>query len=385
METVVITPPAPELRLVTPENGSDRRADVDGKQTRVAAMLQELDCDGLLALEPENFAWLTSGAGARGVLAPDAMPAVYFSSDQRWLISSNVDTQRFFDEELDGLGFQLKEWPWHLGREQLLADLCYGRKIAGDGSRPGATLASQRLRQMRLSLTPYEQACHQALGGLVSHALEATCRTMAAGQTEREIAGQLSHRLLHRGVQPDTIEVASDGRSRRYRQCGYTSQPVERYCVMTVCGRKYGLFATASRSVCFGELDPSFRREHDAACKVSATYVASSWPDAVPRQILHTGRHVYQFSGFEHEWRLCHQGFVTGRAPVEAILTPETDDLLQPGWVLTWQANAGAAFSCDTFIVTNEGALASTPGASWPMKRIRVQGAEFFRPDILLR
>ena len=40
----------------------DRRADVEAKQARVATLLQEAGCEGLLVLEPENFAWLTSGA-----------------------------------------------------------------------------------------------------------------------------------------------------------------------------------------------------------------------------------------------------------------------------------------------------------------------------------
>src|SRR5262249_62408674 len=95
----------------SPETGSDRRADIDAKQTRLASLLQEIGCEGLLLLEPENFAWLTSGAAARGVLNPDELPVLYFSADQRWAICNNVDSQRLFDEELQGLGFLLKEWP----------------------------------------------------------------------------------------------------------------------------------------------------------------------------------------------------------------------------------------------------------------------------------
>src|SRR5690348_14681616 len=102
----------PELTFGTE---SDRRADVDAKQALVAAVLQEVGCEGLLVLDPDNFAWLTSGAMSRGSLNPAEHPALYFSPEQRWIIASNVDTQRLFDEELDGLGFQLKEWPWHWG------------------------------------------------------------------------------------------------------------------------------------------------------------------------------------------------------------------------------------------------------------------------------
>jgi Xaa-Pro aminopeptidase len=383
-----------ETRVVTSENGqpvrpaaagSDRRADVDQKQALVASLMQEVGCEGLLILEAENFAWLTSGASARGVLDPAGLPGLYFTPDQRLVVCCNVDSQRLFDEEIDGLGFQLKEWPWHWERQQLLLDLTHDRAVACDQSLGECKNISDRLQKRRRLLTAYEQACYNALGTIVSHALEATCRTMTPGDTEREVAGQLSHRLLHRGAQPVVVEVAADGRSRRYRQCGFTSLPVQRFCVVTVTARKYGLCATASRSVCFGEPDAQFRKEHDAACKVAATYIAGSWPDALPSQILKTGRHVYQLTGFEHEWRLCPQGHLTGRAPVECMITPQTEDLLQADSAVTWHASVGAAFSCDTVLVTEQGARSLTPPELWPLKRIRVQGAEFFLPDLLLR
>jgi Xaa-Pro dipeptidase len=374
---------ADQVHLV--DAAADRRADLESKQGRIADFLREVGCAGLLVLDPDNFAWLTSGAAPRGVLDPAGFPALYYSPDQRWLIASNADSQRLFDEELDGLGFQLKQWPWHGDREQLLADLCHGRAVACDRPREGLKLVSAPLQRMRRVLTVYEQACLRTIGAIVSHALEATCRSLAPNETEREAAGQLHHRLVHRGAQPALVQAAADGRLRRYRQCGYTAVPIQRSCVLTVTARKYGLCATASRSLCFGEPDPVFRKEHDAACKVSATYIASSWPDAMPRQILATGRYVYRITGFEHEWRLAPQGYITGRAPVELNLSPLTEELFQANWAATWNATIGAASSCDSFLISPEGPVSVTPTEFWPLKRIRVQGAEFLRPDLLLR
>src|SRR5262245_21862878 len=125
-ETQLATPSSPGIRT----SPADRRSDVEAKQALVAGMLAELGCDGLLILEPENFAWLASGAVARGTIDPAALPGLYLSSEGRWVLCANVDSQRLFDEEMDGLGFQLKEWPWHWGRAQLLADLCQGRNVA---------------------------------------------------------------------------------------------------------------------------------------------------------------------------------------------------------------------------------------------------------------
>jgi Xaa-Pro aminopeptidase len=350
----LVQQPALQAHQPIEEPSSDRRADLDAKQVQIASVLQEHGCEGLLALEPENFSWLTSGAIPRGNIDPAELPVVYYSAEQRWLIAGNADSQRLFDEEIDGFGFQLKEWPWHWRREQLLTDLCHGRKIVSDRPLPEAIVVADKLRALRRALTAYEQACLLALGQILAHGLEATCRTMVPEESEREVAAQVSHRLMHRGVHPVQISVAADGRSRLYRQCGFTSTPIQKYAVLTATARKYGLNATASRTVCFGPPDATLRQEHNTACKVSATYLASSWPDAVPSEILTAGRRVFLICGFEHEWLQAPPGHVTGRSPVELRITPSTSDLFHAGWAVTWQASAGAASSCDTFILADD-------------------------------
>ncbi len=381
-----LAPPAPgPADTIGLDGGSDRRSDIDAKMMAVAALLQEAGCDGLLLLDPDNFAWMTGGATARGALDPNDLPAAYCNGEQRWVICANVDTQRLFDEELDGLGFQLKEWPCAFGREQLLADLCQGRRVACDVPLGECRVVGDPLRRLRRRLTDYEQACLGAVGVVVSHALEATCRTMEPGLSEREIAAQVTHRLVHRGVQAVQVGVAADERARAYRRHGFTSAPVRRYALLSATGRKYGLCATATRAVSFGEPGPEFVKEQNTVCKVSATYLASTWPDAVPREILLAGRRIYLLSDFEHEWMLAPQGHLTGRAAVELPLLPSTEELFEAGWAVTWRASAGGAVSCDTFLLTDDGPKAVTPTEVWPLKRIRVQGADFIRPDILRR
>ncbi len=378
--------PSPPSGVTMPVSAPmDRRADMELKQSRVAALLQEIGCDGLLVLDPDNFAWLTSGGAARGILNADTTPGLFFTLDARWLLSSNVDTQRLFDEEIDGLGFQVKEWSWHLDRAPLLADLCQGRNIAADVPLEPCKNVARELQILRRSLTDYEIACYRTLGQTLSHAIEASGRTLTIGESEREVAGQISHRLLHRGVQPLLISVTGDDRGRTYRQAGFTSATITRTCVMTVAARKYGLCARASRVISFGAPEADFRRDHDAACKISATYVASSWPDSVPRQILLTGQRIYQLLGVEHEFYLAPQGHVTGHAPVELNMALHNEELLNAKWAITWCVAVGASVSCDTFVISDAGPRPITAAENWPLKRIRIQGAEFVRPDVLIR
>jgi Xaa-Pro aminopeptidase len=381
----IVLPSASNPEMAVLDTMSDRRTDIESKQTVIAGILRDAKADGLLILEQENFAWLSSGGAARGVLDGDEQPALFFTAEQRWALSSNCDSQRLFDEELDGLGFQLKEWPWHWGREQLLADLCQKRKVVCDRSYRDCQSVADILRRRRRTLTRYEQACYRALGSVVTHAVEATCRGLEPGTIEREVAGQLGHRLLHRGAYPVLIGVAADRRANPYRQSGFTAAPIKNHCLVWVTARKYGLCATASRAVSFGPVDDELRKEHDAACKVSATYVAASWPDAVPREILNAGRRIYQLTGYEHEWRLCPQGGVTGRAPIEQPMTPKTEELLQKDWAVTWRASVGSATSCDTYLISDKGPEFITAPQLWPQRKIRFQGVEFVRPFLLER
>ncbi len=241
------------------------------------------------------------------------------------------------------------------------------------------------LARLRRTLSPYEIACYRALGETLSHALEATGRTVDRDETEREVAGQIATACC--GVAPSrcTISVAADGRSRLYRHTAFTATPIRRVCVMSATARKYGLCVRSSRSIVFGEPDPLFRKEHDAACKVSATYVASSWPESVPRAILESGQRIYQLAGAEAEFYAVPQGHIIGRLPVEQTFTPHAEELLQANWAVCWHASVGAALSCDTFVILEEGPKAMTTTDRWPYKHIRIHGAEFVRPDLLVR
>src|SRR5262249_17710847 len=159
-----------------------------------------------------------------------------------WLVCGNFESQRMFDQELDGLGYLLKEWSWHSGRERAVADLCRGRKVAADLPIPDAKVVADSLRSARLVLSTFEQACLRQLGKVAVHALEAPGRSCNPGETEREWAGQVAHRLLRYGAVPVALSVTGDGRSRTYRRHGFTSLPVKKGAVLAATAGKYGLY-----------------------------------------------------------------------------------------------------------------------------------------------
>src|SRR5688500_5339914 len=177
--------------MPTDDQLSARRADIDAKQEQGAAVLAEMNCEAALLLMPAHVAWFTAGMVARGLIADSERPGIFTNGRQRWLLCSNVDTQRLFDEELDQLGFQLKEWTWPGGRADLLFNVTTGRTVAADRPFPNVPMINDRLRPLLRALSDYEREQYRELGAWVAHAVEATARNLRRGDTEEETAGQL--------------------------------------------------------------------------------------------------------------------------------------------------------------------------------------------------
>ncbi len=369
--------------IVGTDRISRRRADIDTKQDKVGKLLEELGCEGVVLLMPAHVSWFTGGINVRGLIADGERPGVYTNGRQRWLLASNVDAQRLFDEELDGLGFQLKEWQWGVGRAVLLGELVHGKKFATDRPFPNMPLVNDRLRTELRPLSAYERELYAALGSAVTHALEATARNSQAGQSEQEIAGQLAHRLYRHGVEAVGLSVAVDDRAKRFRRAGFTEATAERVCVLQATGMRDGLYVTASRTVCFGPPEPDFRLEFDTAVKLSAVYRSQTRPGATVGAAAEAGRVLTHGTDFEHDWRAAQQGYGAGRFPAEELRKANNDEKFATDWPIVWQARVHRAAVVDTMLVSDAEPIAVTPPDGWPFKRIRIRDHAYDVPDLL--
>ena len=372
-----------EIQLVP--HAVTRRDDVDSKQLVVARLLADSDCEGLLILEPMNFRWFTSGALLRGAFGPDEFPGAYVNATQRWLLCSSTDTQRFFDEELDGLGFQVKEWPLAGNREQHLTDLCFGRKVACDRPFRDCKQVGTFLEQERRRLTRFEEEQLLLLGHALAHALEATARNINQGDTEAEIAGHLAHRLYKRGLEPSAVQIAADDRPRVNRRPGISMAPAQSRCLLQATATRHGLFATASRTVVFGSIDPAIRQEYDDAARLSAYWLSSVKAGDRPSTLVDIEQQMFKNAALEHEWRLAAPGWWTGRAPAEAAFTRNGSAKFLEGNAVVMRAQIGGCVLADTFVLRPTGWAPMTAIEEWPVRRYALQGAKIDRPDLLLR
>jgi Xaa-Pro aminopeptidase len=374
------------IPLATPLSQQDaRRAEIEAKQELIGSLLTDAGADGLLMLDPANVAWLCGAALHQGVTDSSEWPAVFLVPTQRWLVAGNADSQRLFDVYLDGLGFQLKEWQWHGGREKLLSELCVNRRMASDRLVSDCAPLGPALRRHRCLLTEAERGRLQGVGADIVHAVEAVCRSLPAGQTESETAGQVAHRMLRRGVTPLAIGVAADGRCGRHHRPGVSDAVIRQNCVVTATGCRGGLHASTARTMCLGPKSPTLRQQFDAACRVMAAQAGASRPTLPLTIALDAGRRTATTAGFEHAWRDLAPGYVTGWQPVERPFGPVVAFNFETGWPIVWQAAVGEALCMDTFVVTADASICATPVEVWPHKRIHVRGQALDLPDILVR
>ncbi len=371
--------------IINMSDGILRRAELAERQAFVAALLAETQTDQLLVFEPPNLSWFAGAPLARGILNPAEQPVLVISATQHWVVCSNNDSQRIFDTFVDELGFQLKEWPWHMGRDQLLADLCDKKKLCCDRNVRDAVSVAERLQQSRLTHSPRCQQALRDLGRDVAHALEATGRAAEIGNPERELAGQVAHRLAHRGIEAISIHAAGDDRDANDSRPAFTDRPCQRSCIISAIGRRDGLHVSASRTIWFGDDEEVGTKQREIAGQITAARGAALQSGVAVSAIFNAGQRVAEALNQEHAWRDGPFGYWTGWLPIETLLSPIGGELLATGQAITLSTRLGMASYLDTYLITDAGSERITSDAEGPIRRYRIAGQIIELPNGLRR
>lgn len=383
--TTLVEPPQFQSSGELPAFSLERANDIDQKHELVTKFLTTHRYSALLLQKPSNLAWFTSGADFTRSGSSETVASLFVMPDARVLLTNNADSSQFFEGTLSGLGFQLKERPWHESPSVLVEDLCRGRNVASDSGFDRTRNVSAELASLRQPLNSLECERLRELGTQVAHAVEATARQFQQGESETEIAGQLAHRLLRRQIIPERIQICGDGISQRFRHWTSGTEPVERFCSLTAFGRRDGLCVGATRTICFDDAPDELRESFQLALMTQATgmhFSQSGW------SISDTWKRVariYEKFGRREEWEFADQAEVIGYEPCESRVTPSNKATLQVGTAIFWHPSVGPAMVGDTMLIGPAGLEMLTPMEQWPMSKVDVKGATILRPDILQR
>jgi Xaa-Pro aminopeptidase len=358
-----------------------------GKLSKMREIIKQKQLDAIIISSQGNFSWLSDGGRGHVAMATDSSVGSFFITlDKIYLITNNIEAQRLKEEELSNLSYELKEHPWHDNskKDQIMRELCAGKRVGSDTPADDITNVANDIAKLRYIITDLEVEHYKELGKHCGEAIGKVCKAMKPGLSEFEIAGIMASELYSRSITPIVLLIAVDDRIERYRHPLPTDKRIEKYGMIVICGRKYGLVASATRLFHFGNMSDELRRKHNAVVEIDTVFIAESRPDVVIGDIFASAQKMYADKGFPGEWQFHHQGGPAGYAPRDYVATPGDASKVLKQQAYAWNPSIKGTKSEDTIITTSDKPEIITATPDWPMIAVQYKGETWKRPDILV-
>jgi antitoxin VapB len=197
----------------------------------------------------------------------------------------------------------------------------------------------------------------RAVGADLTAALAEAAGAVQAGMAEHDAAAEVASACRRRGLVPTVLLAATDERIHRYRHPLPTGAPLERRAMLVASAQRGGLYANLTRTVELDEPDPEVTRRQAVADEIlERMRTEATRPGRSLAEAFADCRRFYAEAGFPGEWRLHHQGGITGYASREVIATPHTHVEIETGHAFAWNPSVTGAKAEETFVLTATGA-----------------------------
>lgn len=363
----------------------NRREETAAKLRAVRAWLDERSLEGVLLASVANFAWLTAGGHSHVAVAePAGVGSILVTPAEAYLLTSNIELRRLLDEEVGTKDLVPVEWPWHEqdGPRHALEGLGDPTRMAADLSGFGPRVTSE-IAALRYTLLEPEIDRYRSLGQDCAVALEIACREASPGDSELDVAARTAHECMRRDIQAVVNLVAADERIALRRHPLPTAKRIRKELMGVVTGRRHGLHASLTRMVSFAGAGAELESRHRAVARVDARMILESRPGNSLNAVFGSGLDQYAEEGFPEEWKLHHQGGLTGYGGREVFATLKSEHRLKANQVVAWNPSIARVKSEDTVLVGAGGPEVLTRSDSWPNCALHLSMGEMQRPTIL--
>ncbi|WP_394172133.1 M24 family metallopeptidase [Guptibacillus hwajinpoensis] len=355
---------------------------------KVRMFLEEKNYDGILLRRRNNFSWVTGGNTNYIVQTMEAGVADWIITPEKaYLVTSKMEERRIVEEECRGLSFpfEVLSVDWYTPVDGLIEEVTSNKRMATDMNYSDWDVVDEELSHYRSVLTEGEQERYRNLCQKAAKAVEETCRELEPGQTENEIEAHLASKVLSSGMSIQVLLVATDERIYRYRHPIPTEKKLERHAMLVLCAEEGGLVANVTRLVYFGELPEELRRNSASVAKIDSVMNAATRVGVTAGDVIVAGVNEYANQGFPDDWKLLHQGGLTGYNSREFLANPETTNQVVVNQAYAWNPSLPGVKSEDTILLTEEGIEFMTHTGEWVYQEVEVDGVTFVRPAVLER
>lgn len=297
-----------------------------------------------------DVAWYTGGLDVRvDRAAPSGSTVVLVTDAGEWVVTDVIEGPRLRAEEPSLAGMEVVEHPWLDDPGPLVAELAAGRPVA-EADEVGVDT-------LRMALDDEAIGRYRALGRDLRSAFDEVAAGVTPDLTELEVAARLAEAAWRRGAHSPVLLVAGAERIPRFRHPLPTAAAIGGRAMLVASFERGGLFASSTRYVHLDEPGEELRRRFGATDEVlrrmreEATREGRTLGDAFA-----DCRRYYAEAGFADEWRLHHQGGITGYQSREVIAGPDDPTVLRPGMAFAWNPSVTGAKSEETFVLREGGA-----------------------------
>lgn len=337
--------------LVTQETWN---AELEAKHNQVVEWLQGEGLDGLLLKRNENIAWLTGGAVELRVLTPSetGVAAILVTAEgKRYYFTTANEAPRLHDEEFGALDFEPVIFPWYGNdADQQALELARGQ-VACDVH--GTGFAHAHMYPLRAALQETEIARFRWLGRQTADAVTKVLKQLKPGMTEYEMEGQVAEELLSRGILPSVYLMAVDERIVKYKHAVARGKKLEKYGMINLCARKWGLTVSITRFAHFGAVPEDLQQKFHASAQVNAALLDATRVGVTSAQLFKVAADAYAHEGFAGDEQLHHQGGATGYWEREWVATPTGSEQVVNNQVFAWNPSVRGGKVEDTALLTD--------------------------------
>src|SRR5215210_784713 len=330
-----------------------------GRETRRLNLRELMERQGLGALllrRPANFAWYTNGADNRvDHASPFGVADVLVTEDGEYVFTNNIEAPRMREEQTPD--FEVVEHPWYADEASALRALIGGASLGADFPLTGASDVSQEVAHLRYFLAPDAVERYREVGADAARAMDEAANSLRAGMDEREAAANLAAACRRRGLFSPVLLAAADERIARYRHpIPHSEETIEHRAMLVVSAERGGLYANVTRLVHFAEPDKELERRLES-CETILRRMReeATRPGRTLSGAFEDCQRFYAEEGFRDEWKLHHQGGMTGYASREIIATQATPQEIRVGQAFAWNPSITGAKAEDTFVLTESG------------------------------
>ena len=376
--------PTPAKPTASPTSAD--QGEMDEKQSRLAALMDENGWSAILLRRHENIAWATAGhVEARVPLGSETAVCslLLTRAGKRYYLAGENEGPRLAAEEFPGLGFEAALYPWTEDRTDELAHELGGVEIGSDTVQPGFYPVS--LTALRTPLLPGECDRFRTLGTAVAESTARVLRTLQPGVTEDEMAARVAADLLAQHITPTVLLMATDDRILRYKHAVPRSGVLKNYGMLNLCARRWGLVVSITRFVHFGPLPADLAANFEKSARINAELLHASRAGATSADLYAVAARGYAAAGAPGEIAKHHQGGACGYTERDWIATPTGIERVAAAQGFAWNPSLQGAKAEDTALLRNGAIEILTATPDLPAIESKAGGVVYPAAGVLVR